>query len=1141
MSRSHLVIGVLAITGALVACGMDDDAPGTGEDPAGTASGTAEASLACAASAADEVTAAAMAKACGSTVEVESARTAFSELRVESSGIRTLVAALAPQRARRRDGTWGALDTTLERVSGVIAPRATAANVRFSGGGTTPLVSVTHEGRTFTLSWPTSLPAPTLAGDSATYAQVLPDVDLVVTATPTGFTHLLVVKTARAAANPAVRQARYRIGGDTTMKVTPEGGLVAEGDGSARVVSAEPPTMWDTPGPGVGFARNQSDAIDALSKVARVGAAVSAGHLVLTADTAMLDDPGAKFPLIIDPPWHVGQHQWAYATITNTNGQTTDTKISIGDPSPAAPELRVGNDPGSSHQFRSFMRFPIHGVAGTKIISAKIVGRVDHTWKCTSRRPTFFFRTAPIAAAPRQSWPGPALQLLVGNNNVFANEQDCSDANMGFEVSTTTLLNDVQAFASAGEPNYYVGISAGENTAGTNETDQERWMRYFLNDFQLQISYNTRPDIPTDLTVDGKPCVSGPTRPIVKTLTPTLRARVTDRDNDSLEVWYLVSKWDGSAFVPATGTFQRPVPSGGTAVFVVPSIAAMVDGGIYTWRAQANDLPSHVAAEALESPVTHVPGNCEWEADIAPPAVPTVTSDVYHEGPSGCPGGACGSVGQTGRFTFSSSSDTRSFLWGFSDPPTTVATPQGVGGSVTVDFTPTSSGPRTLFVRAIDGAGNESTRVYQFVVAAESPALARWLMNAPAGSTQVGDDTGHGFTLPLTTGVLGVPGRIVPGPDGASRSALQLSGVVAGVRTAGPVLADTSRSFSVSAWVKLTDSSRTRKIVEQVAPSGGVAFLLEYEQSANVWKLTAPAPDGTAFPGVVATSTPRLNTWTHLAGTYDSSARTMKLYVNGVLEGTQPGITTWNATGFLRIGREWVGSLAEIQVWNRVISATEAFALADPIAVARVGDWRMGDIGSTQAIDSSDLAHDLTLWNGASIPSSGTGLRLDGVNDDAATAGPVLYTDQSFTVSVRARPTTTAVDQTFVTQQSTGAHGGFSLGFGRDGGVWRFRIHASPTDAANPTIAAAPAVNPTTAFHQLVGVFDAQRREIRLYVDGVLRATAPMAAAWQPWNATDPLVLGRHHSGVFFTEHTAGDLDEVRVYQGAVTDVTRIP
>jgi len=169
------------------------------------------------------------------------------EVYVEPSGLRTIETAIAPQRARRRDGAWGPIDTALQRVGDVLVPVATAADVRFSAGGAGPFVTLIRDGHSFALSWPAPLPAPTVSGDSATYADVLPDVDLVVRATATGFAHLLVVKTARAAANPGVRRASYRISGDATLKETPGGGLIAEAAG-VRIASADPPIMWDTAG-----------------------------------------------------------------------------------------------------------------------------------------------------------------------------------------------------------------------------------------------------------------------------------------------------------------------------------------------------------------------------------------------------------------------------------------------------------------------------------------------------------------------------------------------------------------------------------------------------------------------------------------------------------------------------------------------------------------------------------------------------------------------------------------------------------------------------------------------------------------------------------------------------------------------------
>jgi hypothetical protein len=1124
--------GIISVAAIFAACGDPEDGAAPEADPGSTAIAPPR----CDPSARDDLGAEAMARACGKAVEVESARGANTELYIDPSGARTLITSVVPHRAKRPDGTWGAIDLTLRADGDAIVPTAAPTSVRFSAGGATPLVTVASEGHTMSLAWPAPLPRPTLAGATATYADVLPDVDLVVTATEAGFTHALVVKTARAAANPAVRHARYRLGGDARLSQTADGGLVAEAAG-VRVAAAEPAVMWDTTTSRAALTRATADA-----RTARVATAIAGGQLTLSPAAGMLDDPGARYPLVIDPPWVVGQAQWNYASADNQNGPTSDSKVASGDPSPAAAELRVGNDPDSTHQYRSFMRFSINGLAGKQILGAKIAGRVDHTWKCGANRPTYFYRAGAISAAPRQAWPGPGLQLLLGNNNVHANEADCSEPNVSFEVSTGTLVNDLQAFANSGVPDYYVGISAGETTSGTNETATDRYARYFLNDFSLQVTYNTKPAKPDTLTVDGKPCASGAARPFVKTTTPTLRAHVTDADNDSLNVFYAYAQWNGTSFVDQGGGEQDNVPNNGTAVFPV---TGNVDGGIYTWRAQTNDGASH--SPFLVSDVTALPGNCEWQVDVSAPAVPTVTGDLYKEGPTGCAGGACGGVGQTGHFTISSSADTQAFLWGFSDPPTHPATPATLGGSVDVPYTPDASGPQTLFVRAIDRAGNESNRIYQFVVAGQSTAVARWRFDEPAGGAP-SDDTGHGHALTmLSGGHLGAPGRLVPGLDGQPRSALSIDGTADGAITNGAVLTNPAGSFSIAVWVKITDVAKTHNIVATAdTPS---TFMLEHSLGTGVWKLTAQSADATQFPGAVATSPVRVGTWTHLVGTYDAVAHEMKIYVNGALENTATGITVRNGGGILKIGsQQFAGSLAELQIWNRTISAAEVFALVDPLAVGQVGEWHMDEIGPGPAFDASPLAHDLTFFGGATIPASGaghvgTGLRLDGVDDFARTSGQVLHTDQSYTVSAWVRPATATVAQTFLSQDSGQSLGGFSLKYGPDaGGVWKFRIYASATDSADAhtTFCNAASGDPTTAFHHLVGVFDAEKREARLYVDGVLAQATPMNAAWQPWDATGPLAIGRHQLGAG-VELTHGDVDEVFVYQGVVTDVTRIP
>jgi hypothetical protein len=96
-----------------------------------------------------------MAVRCGSAVEALSERTEYTQTKINPSGTATLTSAVEPQRARRADWSWTAVDTALRADSdGSRVPAATLAGVRFSGGGAGPMVTWRDKGSTFTLSWP---------------------------------------------------------------------------------------------------------------------------------------------------------------------------------------------------------------------------------------------------------------------------------------------------------------------------------------------------------------------------------------------------------------------------------------------------------------------------------------------------------------------------------------------------------------------------------------------------------------------------------------------------------------------------------------------------------------------------------------------------------------------------------------------------------------------------------------------------------------------------------------------------------------------------------------------------------------------------------------------------------------------------
>lgn len=163
----------------------------------------------------------------GERVAVDEATAEASQVFANPDGTFTQEMNAAPVRARRDDGTWAPIDTTLVReADGSVRAKNATAGLTFSGGGSGDgLVTLAGEGHELQLGWPTALPEPRLDGDSATYAGVLPDVDLKLTALSSGYTSVLVVKTAEAAKNPSLATIRMAVsgGGRPTLPLAHQG------------------------------------------------------------------------------------------------------------------------------------------------------------------------------------------------------------------------------------------------------------------------------------------------------------------------------------------------------------------------------------------------------------------------------------------------------------------------------------------------------------------------------------------------------------------------------------------------------------------------------------------------------------------------------------------------------------------------------------------------------------------------------------------------------------------------------------------------------------------------------------------------------------------------------------------------------
>jgi hypothetical protein len=233
---------------------------------------------------------------------------------------------------------------------------ATPMELRLSGGGTGPLVTMTRDGRSVGLTWPGALPAPTLASDTATYAGVLPGVDLRVRATADGFSDVLVIKSPAAATNPALGRLHFGLSTSGVTAAVGESGELSAVDGSGRPWFAAPPAMmWDSTGTAAAHRGPGT-----RSRQARMSARLAGGTLTVTPDPKLLK--ATRFPVFVDPETTYNLGSWTEVNAYRSGSvwRTTDNLSAAG---------HAYDDLGT-YTVRSFFSFSTSSVRGAHIFSA---------------------------------------------------------------------------------------------------------------------------------------------------------------------------------------------------------------------------------------------------------------------------------------------------------------------------------------------------------------------------------------------------------------------------------------------------------------------------------------------------------------------------------------------------------------------------------------------------------------------------------------------------------------------------------------------------------------------------------------------------------------------------------------------------
>jgi hypothetical protein len=1081
----------------------------------------------------DEAAAMARARATGAQVEVSKLTTETTRV-VADPVTGDYIAEVSAQPVRVRDtatGGWRPVDTTLVvRPDGTVGPVATPVQMAFSGGGSAPLVRVADAGREVSLGWPGTLPAPVLSGATATYRGVLgPEIDLVIEAGMTGFRELMIVRTRVAAANPALRALRFSLsatGG--TVGRDDDGSLRMVGSNGETVFSGPPPRMWDSAG-AVAGAPPGLEPTGARS--APMQLEVRDGTLTVRPDPAMMADPDLAFPLVLDPALS-RTHKRTYWTMVWSNG--------LKFPNDSTEHARVGYDGWSSSpkRSRSFFRFDTTVFAGKIILSAvfahKQIHSPNHSCTATSFGPGVqLYRTGSISSSTSWSSQPSWAQLLATSYVVHGHESYCA----GYDRQEWNAKAGVANVAAAKAATLTLGLKSAD------ESDRDGWRKYD-NDSSypaLTVSYNSPPSVPTAVKIadPSASCATSSSSPvIINDTTPKLQATLSDPDGASAELQARFEVYDGTTRVWSILTSAKVV-SGTT---VNATTGSLTNGKTYRFQVRAEETIAAVTS------VSAWATSCYMRIDTSSPPAPAVTSAAY---PRFDPDNvvAYGGVGQTGSFTFTAgASDVISYWYQLNTDPWRSATTTG-GAAVTVSLVPDHFGINVLHVYTKDSAGNQSvTHDYDFNVARGAAPAGIWRFDEGSGTVAT-DSSGNGRDATLGPGAT----MAAVGRDGGS---VGFNGVVDSYAQTSSALVDTTKSFTVSAWVRLTTGATTDH--RAVAGQSGArtnGFSLYYSAGIQNWVFAMHTAD-TDAPGWVGVSgsQPVPNyVWTHLAGTYDAVNQRIRLFINGHMVHERAFTMPWNATGPLLIGRAkhagaWVsaflGNIDHVYIWDRIVAPEEIAELANVLdpdtghpRPALVGHWKFDETSGTTTADVAPYNMHGTLQPGASWvtdPERGNVLHLDGgPNGHVTVSSRIVDATGSFTIAVWVNATSLADSGLVVT--GPGSYGSsYKLALW-DSGLWGF-ARDSQDAASTGSVVYSDGVAEFGVWTHLVAMYDAPADRIFLYVNGVRQGAEGgevFSTPWQPGNMR--LGTGMYNGAVHPYHSVLGRYDDLRAYAGTMS------
>jgi RHS repeat-associated protein len=375
-----------------------------------------------------------------SRVLIASDQTATSQTFANPNGSLTYVASALP-RWVARGRSWVKASASLVRgADGSWSPAAAEAGLRLSGGGAGALATISDGPYRLSLSWPSSLPAPSVSGATATYADVFPGIDLAVTAMVTGgFNETLIIKNAAAAKDPGLQNLSLGIAlsGGLSERVQRSGAILMQNRQGTTVFSSPAAVAWDSPAAtaarpsGVSSAAASTTGPPPGAHLTNVSERYGSGSIRIAMPNALLASPSTRYPVDIDPSFNASLTLQAYGEIQNnypTDNEYNDTYDNL---------VFVGYDGANIDRGEYLFGLPSDADGpSVNVLSATLTGEVvgDYDGTTSTSHTVDAYYTSPYTTST--TWDSPPTELAGPSATSFTTTSGTPDQNVSWSLAS---------------------------------------------------------------------------------------------------------------------------------------------------------------------------------------------------------------------------------------------------------------------------------------------------------------------------------------------------------------------------------------------------------------------------------------------------------------------------------------------------------------------------------------------------------------------------------------------------------------------------------------------------------------------------------------------------------------------------------